>query len=106
MMYRMELRRLGEVIKVHETDRRKEAREIAKLWMETTQEAVLILFVDGKEIRLKNTAKELGMKGKEFDSLKRYSAQPVGSYRIIRHTGTASGGRVSRKLIEYSEDNR
>ena len=104
--YRLELRRLGIVIKEFETDSRREAREKAKEWMKTTTEAVLILFIDGKEIRLKNIRKELGIRGREFDSVARYTMKLNEVQRILRRTGVGAGGRVGFKGHEYSDDDR
>ena len=103
MRYRLELRRLGEVIREYETDSKQEARECAQKWLEGTFEAVVILFIDGEEIRLKDTAKALGIHGSRFDSMKRYSAkEPV--QHILRRTAFSKDGRVRSKRLLDQDD--
>ena len=106
MQYRLELRRLGVVIKEHETDSRKEAREVAKAWMKTTFESVLILYVDGKEIRLKDVRKELGLHGRDFDSVRRYTMKLDEVQCLLRRQGLGMSGRVGSHVHEYSDDDR
>ena len=109
MHYRLELRRLGVVIREFETDRKREAKETAKKWLATTLEAVLILFIDGEEIRLKDTRKALGIRAKDFDNLTRYSAKYNDADRILRHASVGvgnKGGRVPSRVLEYSDDDR
>lgn len=96
MLYRLELRRMGEVLRSYETENRKAARLQAQKWHEKTFDTVVILFIDGKEVRLKDTAKKLGIKGAGFDSLKRYQQrEPL--QHILRRTGFSKDGRVRHK---------
>jgi hypothetical protein len=96
MHYRLELRRLGIVIQEYETDSEADARRQAQEWIEKTFDAVVILFIDGEEIRLKDTAKRLGIRGARFDNLKRYNRrEPI--QNILRRTGFSHDGRVRPK---------
>ena len=104
MIYRLELRRMGAVIREYETESRREAKETAKHWLATTVESVLILFIDGKEVRLKDTRKALGLCGRDFDNLKRYSTRYEGVNRILRRSGVGAGGRVGSHVHEYSDE--
>ena len=96
MLYRLELRRMGEVLRTYETESKKAARIQAQKWHERTFDAVVILYIDGKEVRLKDTAKKLGIRGAGFDSLKRYH-QRAPLQCILRRTGFSKDGRVRHK---------
>lgn len=95
MLYRLELRRNGVVLKFFETEEKLAAKIQAKQWIERTQDAVVILFIDGQEIRLKDTAKKLGFKGGEFDSLSRYTTKESAQH-IMRRARNGSGGLTHR----------
>lgn len=96
-LFKMELRRTGEVLRTFETENIREARNQALKWHETTMDAVIVLFVDGKEVRLKDTKKALGFKLGEFDSLSRYTIRPLPKEYIKRRATAFGSGRVGTK---------
>lgn len=95
MLYRLELRRNGVALKVFETEKMLDAKIQAKKWHETTQDAVVVLFIDGEEIRLKDTGKKLGFQSGEFDTLRRYT-NPNPVHYILRRARNSSGGLTRR----------
>lgn len=104
MLYRLELRRNGVVLKFFETEEKLAAKIQAKQWIERTQDAVVILFIDGQEIRLKDIAKKLGFKGGEFDTLSRYTNQKPVHY--ILHRAKHGGGGRTRNPNDGEDDVR
>lgn len=104
MHYKLELRRNGIALKVFETEERLEAKIQAKRWHETTQDAVVVLFIDGEEIRLKDTAKALGLERGEFDSMSRYTTRKS-AHGILRRARQSSGG-LTRRPNDGEDDAR
>lgn len=91
--YHLELRRLGAALKTFDTTEQSVAKTIAAGWLESTGDAVVVLWIDGKEIPLNKTGVKLGFGNKPFDSVERYSRHPL-PYEAPVRRHRYSGGAI------------
>lgn len=89
--YHLELRRLGTMLKTFDTTERPVAKAVASGWLESTGDAVILLWIDGKEIPLNKTGVKLGFGNKPFDSVERYSRHPMPYEDQVRHHSHSMG---------------